>query len=370
MSRTTFLAISCAAALAVSTAAVGSASGAVRPLDGEQVSPFQPVGVTAVPQGIKAADVNGSYYIVGTADQTTGAVYDGPIDQGATGTWTYMDVPDSWATSDSPLTTSIYGVDNLSGESVALVGTWAEGDLLGEGNASFYYEGPVTADPDATDFQAFRAQNRQGDVAQFTFLHSVSGDLAVGNWDMAGNKNPEGHAFIFNPDNGRQIAIKYPKNQRSYTHTAYGIWWNGGNKYTIAGGASRNKGWKSGRIGEPIGDGTLIDYNSKTGRFSNFTRFSFPARANGKAPITHFEGIWSNGNGKYRMPATATTKNGAKGAVATVKRTSNGWSAPKWRTIAIEGSELLTTNNSIYKKASVGITQVGGEIQSYAFLAD
>jgi len=69
----------------------------------------------------------------------------------------------------------------------------------------------------------------------------VSGGLVVGNLDMAGDKNPAGYAFIYDPATGEQTPIVYPKSSRSLTHTAYGIWWNGGSSYTISGGQGLSK---------------------------------------------------------------------------------------------------------------------------------
>ncbi len=371
MKRSTVVSLSCAAALVAGVAATAPAWAAVKTLDGQTYAPFQPTGSVSYPQGIKRADDKGTFYIVGTINASDGSVYEGPVDEGATGTWTTMNVPDSWATSATPLNTSIYGVDNLSGDQTALVGSWAEGDLLGAGNQSFYYEGPVTATPDPLRFKQVQAVNNDGDPAQFTFLHSVSGGLVVGNWDMARDNNPAGHAFIYDPRSEEQIPIQYPKNERSYTHTAYGIWYNGGHSYTIAGGATQNKRVRDGRIFEPLGDGTLIDYNSRSGRFSNFTRFSYPGQIKGKTVVTHFEGIWSNGTGKYRLPATASTNVGGSAAVVTVRRQKDGsWGTAKWERIAVTGAKYLSTNDSVYGKVSVGIFQTGGDIDSYAFRAD
>ncbi len=372
------LLLGCAAVFAVTGAFPASAS--VRSIEGEVVTPLQPPGVDVVPQGIKRGDAKGSFYVVGTADGTTGAVYSGPMTDGAqtgaVGAWTFMDVPSTWATTSTALSTSIYGVENLPGQNVSLVGTWAEGDLLGEGNASFYYEGPVTATPDPSHFRQFVATDRSDAPAQFTFLHSVSGGLVVGNWDMARDNNPAGNAFIYESQSGAQIPIKYPKKERVYTHTAYGIWFNGGHSYTIAGGASKDKRFTSGRILEPLGDGTLIDYNAKSGRFSNFTRFSYPEQGPRKnkrlSPITHFEGIWSNGQGKFRMPATVISKSG-KGetaAIMTVRRQSDGsWGIGKWRLPDL-GTKIVATGNSLYNKVSVGIGDFGSGVQSYGFRAE
>jgi hypothetical protein len=372
---TTLLCAATATALAVTIATpVASARPQAKQLLGTYVIPFQrpdsPSGSSTALQGIKGADTKGSYYIVGT-NWPDGLVYNGPINEGATtgdsGSWTIMNLPASW----NAAVTSIYGVDNLRGQDVQLVGSYNTGNISQNGVQSFFYEGPVTATPDPNSFSSFAAVNpKNGATADFTFLHSVSGGLVVGNYDFAGDKNPAGNAFLYNPDSGKQTSIVYPKKQRSFTHTAYGIWWNGGYSYTISGGASRDHSITKGHDGDPLGVGTLIDYNSRSGRFSHYRKFSYPAKKNKKAPITHFEGIWSNGTGTYRMPVTTVTSKGAVGAVATVKRAEDGsFGTVSWKLLDVTGSDTLTTNNSIFNKASVGVSDIGGSVEPYAFLA-
>ncbi len=62
--------------------------------------------------------------------------------------------------------------------------------------------------------------------------------------------------------------IVYPG---STTTTAYGIWYNGGTSYTICGGYSSNS-----NASEPIGNAYLVDYDSATGQFTNWTSFAYP----------------------------------------------------------------------------------------------
>ena len=197
----------------------------------------------------------------------------------------------------------------------------------------------------------------------------------VGNLDMAGDKNPAGYAFIYDPATGEQTPIRYPKSSRSLTHTAYGIWWNGGSSYTISGGQGLSKpAATSGSDGDPIGVATLIDYNSATGTFSNFKTFAFPKGILPKkatSPLTHFEGIWGNGSGSYQLPVTTTYgKNGGVAAVATVTRTGGATSAfgtPTWQLVSVPGAKGVTTNNSVYDGALIGIAKVGSSVTPWAF---
>jgi len=362
-----------AAVAAAALVATSAQAAPAPPVDGTYVVPFQYTGTDPAPgksnalQGIKGGDTPGTYLIVGTSFPN-GFVYEGPIDDApsGSGTWTNMNVPASYAGS----TTSIYGVDNLDGTDVALVGSYK----TTTGSKSFYYEGPITSTPDASDFTSV-VGTKNGKSADYTFLHSVSGGLVVGNLDMAGDKNPAGYAFIYDPATNEQTPIVYPRSSRSLTHTAYGIWWNGGSSYTISGGQGLSKpAATSGRDGDPIGVATLIDYNSATGAFTNFRTFSFPKGILPKkatSPLTHFEGIWGNGSGSYQLPVTTTYgKNGAVAAVATVTRTGGPTSAfgtPTWQLVSVPGAKGVTTNNSVYDGALIGIANVGGSVKPWAF---
>ena len=361
---------------AVAAAALVATSAQAAPaptVDGTYVVPFQYTGTDPAPgksnalQGIKGGDTPGTYLIVGTSFPN-GFVYEGPIDDApsGSGTWTNMNVPASYAGS----TTSIYGVDNLDGSDVALVGSYK----TAAGSKSFYSEGPITSTPDASDFTSVVGV-KNGKPADYTFLHSVSGGLVVGNLDMAGDKNPAGYAFIYDPATNEQTPIVYPRTSRSLTHTAYGIWWNGGSSYTISGGQGLSKpAATSGRDGDPIGVATLIDYNSATGTFSNFKTFTFPKGILPKkatSPLTHFEGIWGNGSGSYQLPVTTTYgKNGAVAAVATITRTggaASSFGTPTWQLVSVPGAKEATTNNSVYDGALIGIANVGGSVKPWAF---
>lgn len=109
---------------------------------------------------------------------------------------------------------------------------------------------------------------------------------------------------------------------------------------------------------------TLIDYDSETGEFTNYQTYSFKPtgsevkRWKNKTLVTHFEGIWSDGAGTYKLPATVVATNAiSSGAeVATIKRQRNGKFSKhaKWTPLIVNGSSL-TTNDSIFGDTSVGL---------------
>jgi hypothetical protein len=330
-------------------------------------------------QGIKGGNNTGSYLITGTSGGH-GVIYNGPIDHAMTtsgsgsGSWTVMDVPKRFRAKS----TSMYGVDNLGEGSVDLVGSYVSEKANKNGDyprIGFYYSGPVTSTPSSNAFQSFQAKYN-GRPADFTYIHSISGGLAVGNCDRLGDGNPAGNAFIYDPGatdpltgvKGTQTTIQYPGSSK--TNTAYGIWSNGNSSwsngdptYTIAGGEGLN-GVKlgDGRVGQPIGKGTLIDYDSLTGLFSHYKTYSFteksllPTSMQNDAIVTHFEGIWSNGEGLYKLPATISTTDGNINiaALATVRRNLNGsFGNASWSVFDIPGA-IISTNDSVFGDANIG----------------
>lgn len=334
-------------------------------------------------QGIKGSDTPGAYLIVGTTGKTNngghGVVYDGPIDAGSTaagsgsGTWTMMDVPSGFGA----VATSIYGVNNLAGSTVELVGTYTKAPGAGKKQGptvGFFYRGPVTAAPAAAHFVRVRAHGVNRGIpagADETYLHSVDGaggtGPVAGNYDFFSEGSPAGHAFLWNPITHRQTDIRYRDSARS--HTAYGIWSNGASRwagdhatYTIAGGEGipglRTR--ITGQFGESLGLATLIDYDARTGRFLHLQRYRYENRT---AFVTHFEGIYYIGHGLYQLPftaATAATKTVA--GLAYVRRRANGTFAPvaRWYTFAPTGiGGTIGTNDSTYGKASIGLVTAG-----------
>jgi len=311
-------------------------------------------------QGIKGGDTEGTFIITGTSN-VNGVVYNGPVNHGfttqgsGTGTWYVINVPLSFNANS----TSIYGPDNLGGGTVNLVGSYVSGNL----RIGFFYAGPLTNTPSNGNFLSYQGRNlRTGELADFTYIHSISRGLAVGNYGFQGEGNPFGHAFIYNPSPQAQPQkdIVFPDADK--THTAYGIWYNGGSSYTIAGGVGLPSVLM--KYGDPLGLAYLMDYDSATGRFSNYQTFDFKPEGpenqdfKGKTILTHFEGIWSDGKGLYKLPATvSSTEDGlSKAFVVYVRRQPNGrfLTNATWSPINIPGASV-STNDSIFADTSVGL---------------
>ena len=211
-----------------------------------------------------------------------------------------------------------------------------------------------------------------GTPGTYTFVHSVDGGLAVGNTDNAEVDDLTGYfslsstAFIVDVDSGEQIPIRFPGDRNPFvTHTAYGIWDNGDNTYTIAGGSGEvdpHTSEDSGRV--EVGEAYLIDYDSITGEFDNYTTFPYRNGDKGEL-VSHFEGIYRTRSGDYQLPATSVALND-KGdetiaSVVTVKRNRRGdfKTEALWQDLDItrssDGTEsVLTTGNSLYGDATVG----------------
>lgn len=158
--------------------------------------------------------------------------------------------------------TSVYGPDNLGAGLGNLVGTYT-GALDGT---------------TAAGWRRLQGTTQLGIPGTCNFVHSVDGGLAVGNADIADVDGITGYfslsstALIVVLATGRQIDIRYPDDRDPLvTHTAYGIWANGNGSYTIAGGSGEVLDSASGKL--ELGAAYLIDYDSITESFSNYTTF-------------------------------------------------------------------------------------------------
>src|SRR5262249_7574455 len=147
--------------------------------------------------------------------------------------------------------------------------------------------------------------------ARFTYAHSTMGGLVVGNADGPEANLPlgPGHAWLYDIKQGKLLPdIVYPG---STSTTAYGIWSNGGTSYTICGGYAGLEGDRS------ISRAYLVDYDSVTGVYTNWTSFQYPNGIPGQDYITHFEGISSAEKGVYTLVADSVqrgTTNPAQGS--------------------------------------------------------
>jgi hypothetical protein len=345
-----------------------------------QYNPGKDSSVVTYLQGIKGGDRKGTYVLVGANNSPgptpVGLVYQGPLDASAnngisgSGRWSIVAVPDQFGAAG----TSVYGPDNLGAGLGNLVGAYTR-DLGTEAPSAdnpavvgFTYTGALDGTTDA-GWRSVQGVTQLGTPGTYTFVHSVDGGLAVGNTDNADVDDITGYfslsstAFIVELATGRQIDIRYPGDRDPLvTHTAYGIWANGSGKYTIAGGSGEVLNEEVSRVS--AGEAYLIDYDSITGQFSNYTDFSYRNRDRTDL-ISHFEGIYRTKNGNYRLPATSVGLNNeddlAIASIVTVKRNKRGGFRAKarWQDLDVRRSSdgadsVLSTANSLYGDVTVG----------------
>jgi hypothetical protein len=142
----------------------------------------------------------------------------------------------------------------------------------------------VPADGSSTnDGRRACPRSRPGCLVMDTIPHSTMGNLVVGNYDLKPGV-PGGlisaNAFIYNMTTRRWTLLALHGSQSTQS-TFYGIWQDGGSrspKYTLAGGSAAS-GHKS---------AFLINYNERTGILGTPRYYRF---GNGRAAVTHFEGI-------------------------------------------------------------------------------
>ncbi|WP_254053629.1 beta strand repeat-containing protein [Singulisphaera sp. GP187] len=291
-------------------------------------------------QGIRPSNTSGQYLMVGTSSQN-GLLYDGPI-SGVGGASYQVNYPGA-------MTTSVYGPDTVSGDTLRLVGSYKTGNDTVQG---FLFEG-TTADLGQSG--NYRTIDYPG--AKFTYVHSTMGDLAVGNADGPEGNLPigTGHAFLYDVARNTLLPdIVYPG---STSTSAYGIWHNGLTSYTIVGGYSTLAD-SSGSLS----NGYMVDYDSATGKFTQWTSFAYPNGPIGRDFITHFEGISSTESGVYTLNADsiqAGSTNPAQGSWVTVRRNPDrSFGAGVWVDLNYPGVDprtSITSSNSVAGNQVVGL---------------
>ena len=354
-------------------------------------------------QGIKKNDLSPNSYLLsgttgnGLAPPGYGALYAGIIDGKSTssgsgsGTWYNFSVPSTW----NPQQTSAYGSDILTAGSgpagigdVALVGTWINASGITKG---WYYEGSISAlngDTSGTvtaGFERFRAVTKTKSPANYTYLHSVDGGYVAGNYTTSGgplglalNVGPNAGSFIFDPLTRSQININYAGSAKY--HSAFGIWANENNTYTVSGGASYNQ--KSlrnhkmnnaiGRVAKVVPDaalgrGMLADVDPITGVASNIGYYNYNNDNLRTGIVTHFQGIYYMGQNVYQAPFFAVDTNGQiRGGNAYIRRLDNGKFSKDavWQTFkpTQNGSALGPT--SVAGEANTGVWDTGAPFAS------
>jgi trimeric autotransporter adhesin len=310
-------------------------------------------------QGIRGADTDGEFLIVGTSDDN-GLLYEGTLD-GNSGTSYSVNYPGAVAT-------SVYGPDNLGSGNLRLVGSYRNAVTMPVEVHGFLFEG-TTADLGTPG--NYLSIDYPG--AQFNYIHSTMGGLAVGNYDSQPDHGTHGlplgpgHAYIYDVNSDTFLTdIVFPG---ALSNTAYGIWHNVATSYTIVGGYSLDAANNFDDQNQPIGSGYMVDYDTATNQFTNWKSFEYP---NGVNFVTHFEGISSVEKGVYTLNADsvqAGSGDPVQGSWVTVRRNTDGsFGDAVWVDLNYEGldpSTNITSSNSVYGYNVVGIVAGGSPTFSY-----
>jgi hypothetical protein len=303
-------------------------------------------------QGIRGVVKSEDVYIAGTYTMsndsiTHGVVYKGPLyDSKNLGKWYALDYTSSQF-NDVTLT-SCYGPNNGTTESIQVVGAYKR-DSTGNRNLGFLYEGSLSGNG---KWKTITPGGSNKDEVYDVFVHSTMGGLAVGNYDLKG-KPTSGYSFIYDIKNQTDITYMV---DNSYTTTLYGIWHNGDNSYTLAGGYTT---LELGKISQAF----LVDYDFSTKQFSHFKAFNYNNEPKSSI-ITHFEGITASADGGYNMPADWVTVDSTKlgASLVSVNRNSDGsFSEAVWEDISYPGA-MITSANTAYRNNILGIYVINDSI--------
>jgi hypothetical protein len=296
--------------------------------------------------GVRGYD-SSTVILVGSAQSggaTVGMWWQGSLTTGV-GT-TYLPVPDF---AGQTVTTSLFYGPNtamfdptLGAGNIRVTGSYQYSEGT-PGNHGFIYTGPVSGVGGAWTQIDVPSGSVGGATVANTIPHSTMGDYVVGNYDLQGVP-ASGNAFLYKISDMSWTIFDI--GGTANLTSAYGIWQNGADSYTIVGGSQQ--------IG--VNKAFLVDYTPSTGLFTHLQFFDY----NGAAGVTHFEGITS-ASGGYNV--IASTVSGA--AFAFIPRNGDGtFGAAVWTPIAYPGTSL-TTGDTVFENVAMGIYNVSGGIRSY-----
>ncbi len=184
-----------------------------------------------------------------------------------------------------------------------------------------------------------------------TIPHSTMGNLVAGNYDLkpAGPGDAiSANAFIYNLATRRWTLLALHGSQSTQS-TFYGIWRDGGPgspEYTLAGGSAAS-GHKT---------ALLISYNERTGEFGppHYYRFG-----NGRAAVTHFEGI-TRVPGGFNLVAMSSAQIASMAFIPLDSRAGR-LGAARWYPVRTASSILCSagcsavTGNTVYQNQVMGL---------------
>src|SRR5262249_22781558 len=302
------------------------------------------------PTGVRGAGGE-DVYVTGIWNECSshGLLYVGPLSGGGnSGSWTVLDYPSSPNITVSG--TSLYGPDGLPPGNVRLVGSYTTTETE-HMNHGLLYEGPPDNSCNFVCWQTidYGGPLPPGEQLRNTIAHSTMGGLVVGNFNT--NRDP-GSAFVY--DIQAASWTRLPKGPLgAKVLTAYGIWYNGGTSYTIAGG------WSDPHSHELDQHIYLVNWDSATQTASDWTSYDFD-NGDTRVLISHFDGITTDNQGGFYLTGTWVGKARVGGFFAHVAQTpQGGFGEAQWTDIEYPSSPrhhvLLTTGNTVFENNVLGI---------------
>lgn len=300
------------------------------------------------PTGIRSAGgqnvfVTGSVHPSPTPTPPCSVVSHGILYQGAlsgNGDWTVLDYPSSPGITVTG--TVLYGPDGLPPSNVRIVGSYTKCEDEGTNvrNHGLLYEGPTDGSGTWQTID-YGGPLRPGEQVLNTIVHSTMGGLAVGNFDT---NLLIGRAFVYDiAANSWKELIK-----PSVSITAYGIWYNGGTSYTIAGGYSDANP-------NGIDHGYLANWDSVTQMASDWTSYDFDNGPHTHVEVSHFDGITTDNQGGFYLTGEWAGGQQLGGFFAHVPRMPHrAFGDARWRDIEYPSS-VVTTGNTVFENNVLGI---------------
>jgi hypothetical protein len=222
-------------------------------------------------------------------------------------------------------------------------------------NNGVLYTGPVNGSGGTWTQFNVPSNLTSGTVAN-TIPHSVMGELVVGNYDLV-DVPGSGNAFLYNTVTNAYTIFNLGGTQN--LTSAYGIWQNSADSYTIVGGS---------QIGG-INKAFIMDYVLSTGSFGTPTFFA--PRGEEVTIYSHFEGISGLGGDRYALIGMTIDSGSDPIGVDYVVATRNldgSFSRGDWVPIAVPGAST-TTGNTVIDDFALGIYTTSTSAGTAAYVA-
>lgn len=303
-------------------------------------------GIRTVQQDSSQVYISGTY--VDSQKATHGLIYKGTLPCNEACNWHLFDYPSGHGRTVT--STAFYGPNNgLKRGTIEVVGNYTTKE---GGKKSFgcLYQGPLDGSGRWTTIQP------PGKKVVGVIVHSTMGGLALGNYEKEGQLP---RAFIYDIKKQTYRQIKVPKGYQSIT--AYGIWHDAGDSFTICGGITTFNQIKDGS-GRFKMYGYLANLDSEVWRIEDFSKYS----AFEKSIITHFNGITSDNKGGYYL--TGDNSDGETEAFFAHVKSDGAFSfdnTAKWSAVNYPKS-ATTSGNSVDQDVVLGVYKTKkGSIESY-----